>query len=580
MKNKIFILSISNILLFVYIYFHISEEPKETSLSNIITSTLPHISKIEILESPSSSIVISSDKDGSWQLLHPVRWEADSLKVAELITSLANLRINLHCSADELATRGEELSDYGITDGAPLLKIDGLDTHFSLQVGDTSRDKTFLFCLFKNNTIEDTILKLPISFLKFFDSQTITWANTTFFKIPLYTIDSLKLRTINHDNQSTVELVNEEDDWKFNLPLDASANREKLFFVLNQIASSKIINFKPELKDGDNITNIYHLRVDAMSRSHLYTFSLIENNSTSMLICDYAEKGIKFQLLPELRLSFEDWTTKLREPRLFDVTVSDLERIKISRFESSLSLRRTKENEWIGFETNGTTSRTADVDLQAVRETIHKLSAIEVTDYLQFNPNSDQLSEHGFDQPIFKLELEYLNSTRRTVLVSKSSDQMSLWKTLILEEGVLCLTNCEWEDMIRIEMKNYLSKNVVKLGSAISEISIQMIDDMNRSVYSTVGQDDESFNILKNIYAESIVDERMEKEGLWHNGNWHAWKYKVNFIDKNSSSPQSVLITEQVNTTNWFAGSLKENITFNLPIEYIDTLSSILQSSN
>jgi len=580
MKNKIFILSISNILLFVYIYFHISEEPKETSLSNIITSTLPHISKIEILESPSSSIVISSDKDGSWQLLHPVRWEADSLKVAELITSLANLRINLHCSADELATRGEELSDYGITDGAPLLKIDGLDTHFSLQAGDTSRDKTFLFCLFKNNTIEDTILKLPISFLKFFDSQTITWANTTFFKIPLYTIDSLKLRTINHDNQSTVELVNEEDDWKFNLPLDASANREKLFFVLNQIASSKIINFKPELKDGDNITNIYHLRVDAMSRSHLYTFSLIENNSTSMLICDYAEKGIKFQLLPELRLSFEDWTTKLREPRLFDVTVSDLERIKISRFESSLSLRRTKENEWIGFETNGTTSRTADVDLQAVRETIHKLSAIEVTDYLQFNPNSDQLSEHGFDQPIFKLELEYLNSTRRTVLVSKSSDQMSLWKTLILEEGVLCLTNCEWEDMIRIEMKNYLSKNVVKLGSAISEISIQMIDDMNRSVYSTVGQDDESFNILKNIYAESIVDERMEKEGLWHNGNWHAWKYKVNFIDKNSSSPQSVLITEQVNTTNWFAGSLKENITFNLPIEYIDTLSSILQSSN
>jgi hypothetical protein len=580
MKNKIFILSISNILLFVYIYFHISEEPKETSLSNIITSTLPHISKIEILESPSSSIVISSDKDGSWQLLHPVRWEADSLKVAELITSLANLRINLHSSADELATRGEELSDYGITDGAPLLKIDGLDTHFSLQVGDTSRDKTFLFCLFKNNTIEDTILKLPISFLKFFDSQTITWANTTFFKIPLYTIDSLKLRTINHDNQSTVELVNEEDDWKFNLPLDASANREKLFFVLNQIASSKIINFKPELKDGDNITNIYHLRVDAMSRSHLYTFSLIENNSTSMLICDYAEKGIKFQLLPELRLSFEDWTTKLREPRLFDVTVSDLERIKISRFESSLSLRRTKENEWIGFETNGTTSRTADVDLQAVRETIHKLSAIEVTDYLQFNPNSDQLSEHGFDQPIFKLELEYLNSTRRTVLVSKSSDQMSLWKTLILEEGVLCLTNCEWEDMIRIEMKNYLSKNVVKLGSAISEISIQMIDDMNRSVYSTVGQDDESFNILKNIYAESIVDERMEKEGLWHNGNWHAWKYKVNFIDKNSSSPQSVLITEQVNTTNWFAGSLKENITFNLPIEYIDTLSSILQSSN
>ena len=580
MKNKIFILSISNILLFVYIYFHISEEPKETSLSNIITSTLPHISKIEILESPSSSIVISSDKDGSWQLLHPVRWEADSLKVAELITSLANLRINLHCIADELATRGEELSDYGITDGAPLLKIDGLDTHFSLQVGDTSRDKTFLFCLFKNNTIEDTILKLPISFLKFFDSQTITWANTTFFKIPLYTIDSLKLRTINHDNQSTVELVNEEDDWKFNLPLDASANREKLFFVLNQIASSKIINFKPELKDGDNITNIYHLRVDAMSRSHLYTFSLIENNSTSMLICDYAEKGIKFQLLPELRLSFEDWTTKLREPRLFDVTVSDLERIKISRFESSLSLRRTKENEWIGFETNGTTSRTADVDLQAVRETIHKLSAIEVTDYLQFNPNSDQLSEHGFDQPIFKLELEYLNSTRRTVLVSKSSDQMSLWKTLILEEGVLCLTNCEWEDMIRIEMKNYLSKNVVKLGSAISEINIQMIDDMNRSVYSTVGQDDESFNILKNIYAESIVDERMEKEGLWHNGNWHAWKYKVNFIDKNSSSPQSVLITEQVNTTNWFAGSLKENITFNLPIEYIDTLSSILQSSN
>lgn len=542
MKNKIFLLSISNIVLFTYIYFRISEEPKETSLSNIITSTLPHVSKIEILGSPSSSIVMSSDKDGSWQLLHPVLWEADSLKVAELITSLANLRINLHCSADELDTRGEELSDYGIIDEAPLLKLDGLDTHFSLQVGNPSRDKTFVYCLFENNSIEDSILKLPISFLKFFDTQTNAWANTTFFKIPLYTIDSLKLQTINQGNQSTVELVNEEDDWKFKLPLDANANREKLFFLLNQIASSKIISFKPELKDEDNITDIYHLNVDAMNKSHLYTFSLIENNSTSMLICDYAEKGIKFQLLPELRFSFEDWTTKLREPRLFDVAIVDLERIKISRLESSLSLRRTKEGEWVGFETNGTTSRTADVDLQAVRETIHKLSAIEVTDYILFNPNSDQLSEHGFDQAIFKLELEYLNSTRRTVLVSKSSDQISLWKTLILEEGILCLTNCAWEDMIRIEMKNYLSKNVVKLGSKITEISIQMIDDMNRSIYSTVGQDDESFNILKNIYAESIIDEKMEKEdcgtmviGTHGNTKLISWK-RTHLLSKVSSS--------------------------------------------
>ena len=579
MKNKILILSISNILLFVYIYFHISEEPRETSLSNIITSTLSNISKIEILESPSSSILLSSGKDGSWKLVHPVSWEADPLEVAELITTLANLHINIHCSADELAIRGEKLSDYGIMDGTTLLKLDGSDTHISLQVGHASRDKKYVYCLFQNNSIKDTILKLPISFLKFFDTQTIVWANKTFFRIPLYSIDSIKLQKLSQGSQSNLELVNEKDDWKFKLPLDASANREKLFFLLNQIAASKIINFNPELNDDDNITQTYHLNVEAMNSSHLYTFSFIENNSTSMLICDYAEKGIKFQLLPELRLSFEDWTTKLREPRLFDATIADLERIKITRLESSLSMRKTDANEWVGFETNGTSSRTADVDLEAVRETIHRLSAVEVTDYLHFNPTSDHLSEHGFDQPIFKLELEYLNSTRRTILVSKSSEQMSLWKTLILEEGILCLTNCPWEDMTRTEMKNYLSKNVVKLGSTITEVSIQMIDDMNRSIYNSDNQDDESFNILKNIYAESIINERMETEGLWHNGNWHAWKYQVNFIDKNSTYPVSIFITEQVNTTNWFAGSQVDNITFNLPVEYIDTLSSILKSS-
>jgi len=48
MKNKILFLSISNILMFAYIYYHISEEPRETSVSNIITSILPNISKIEI----------------------------------------------------------------------------------------------------------------------------------------------------------------------------------------------------------------------------------------------------------------------------------------------------------------------------------------------------------------------------------------------------------------------------------------------------------------------------------------------------------------------------------------------------
>ena len=580
MKNKILFLSISNILLFAYIYLHISEEPTETSLNNIITSVLSNVAKIEILESPSSSIVLSSEKDDSWQLVHPISWEADPLKVAELITSLANLRINHHCSAYELEIRGEKLSDYGIINGTTLLKINAFDTHFSLQVGHTSRDKTFAFCLFRSNSIEDAILKIPTSLLKFFDTQTITWANKSFFRIPLYTIDSLKLQTSSQGSQSIVELINEKDKWKFKLPLDARANKEKLFFLLNQIVSSKIINFKPELKEDDLITRIYSLNVNAMNRSHLYTFSLVENNSTSRLICDYAEKGIKFELVKELGLSFEDWTTKLREPRLFNATISDLERIKISRFESSLSMRRTEKNEWTGLETNGTSSRTADLDLEAVSEMIHRLSAIEVTDYLLFNPTADQLSEHGFDQPIFKLELEYLNSTRCTILVSKTSEQMSLWKTLILEEGILCLTNCPWEDIILVEMKNYLSKNVVKLGNTISEVSIQVIDDMNRSVYSSDNQDDESFNILRNIYAESIVDEKMENEGLWHDGNWYAWKYQVNFIDGNSTSPKSILITEQVNTTNWFAGSQIENITFNLPIEYIDTLSSILKSSD
>ncbi len=579
MKNKILFLFISNILLFAYIYYHISEEPRETSLSNIITSILPNISKIEISESPSSSIVLTSEKDGSWQLVHPFSWEADALKLAELITSLANLRINLHCSADELDNRGEKLSDYGIMDGTTILKLDALDTHLSLQVGDASRDKKFVYCLFQNKSMEDAILKLPIAFLKFFDTQTMAWANKTFFRIPLYTIDALKLETSRQDSHSTTELINEKDKWKFKLPMTASVNKEKLFFLLNQVASSKIINFKPELKEDDNITQIYHLSINAMNRSHLYTFSQIENNSTSKLICDYPEKGIKFQLLPELGLSFEDWTTKLREPRLFNATISELERIKISRLESSLSLRRTEENKWVGFESSGTSSRTANVDFEAIRETIHRLSAIEVTEYLLFNPTPAQLSEHGFDQPIFKIELEYLNSTKRTMIVSKSSEQMSLWKTLILEEGILCLTNCPWEDMIRIEMKNYLSKNVMKLGSTVSEVSIQMIDDKKRYIYSSDGQDDETLNILKNIYAESIVEEKMESQGLWHNGNWHAWKYQVNFIDENSTFSKSILITEQVNTTNWYAGSQEENITFNLPVEYIDTLSSIIKSS-
>lgn len=106
-----------------------------------------------------------------------------------------------------------------------------------------------------------------------------------------------------------------------------------------------------------------------------------------------------------------------------------------------------------------------------------------------------------------------------------------------------------------------------------------MIDDKKRYIYSSDGQDDETLNILKNIYAESIVEEKMESQGLWHNGNWHAWKYQVNFIDENSTFSKSILITEQVNTTNWYAGSQEENITFNLPVEYIDTLSSIIKSS-
>lgn len=581
MKNRTLVLVIANIIVASYIFFN-SEDKKGAGL-NFQTLVLQNLTELENLKiinpKDENSTFLFKKINGDWKINEPIKWPVDKLNLSNFLTTFSHLEAMFLIFTSELASRGELLSDYGFDHNSSKIELSEGQKVLELIVGRNTRDKNFVYLLTRNkNKVEDGIIwKVSANLKEYLVKELSDWANPHFIRFPLYSIDEISEEHYSELGSRKTTLTRSKKEWVFTLPFSAKANIERVNSLLNQLVNEKVTKFYQSPPDLENGKHFLSLTVQGLERVQKIKFYECNVSGEIDYIAKSSENEIFFGISHSLLETLNQWPQKLRERKLFSLNLESVKRIKISSNQSSVSLRQNDQKSWIGLDDNGSENLSFVADADAISKLFQKLNAIEVTDFLNFNPTSSELEAIGLDNPTYKLEIEYKDTTRQNLLFSRSNNESSYLKTFVTEQSLICLVNQHCEEILTLNPLDFRKKSLIPIGFAPYQIIFSSLKKAVNPSVLNLKENGESFERLMGFKAERFLDSKPERDGTWIDGNWVPWTLLIKFQNDEHDNPQTIdfLLSDRFGATTWYAASLDEGIVFTLPIHLIDELNKI-----
>ena len=575
MKSKIFILLLVNIVLFLFIFYKSENEIEQNSFIELTFPTISQFSSFSIETQDNHKLEVVHKEDNLWHSETPLSWEISQFIISDLISNLANLEAVHFSNSEDLYGRGEKFSDYGISNDSQKLHLNSDTSYLILTKGHPTRDQKFHYFLVEYGNQQQSMWKIEKSFTKFFDLSLIDWIDRSILTSPIFSIDKIALSTNDQNNSKIVSLSRNENKWKMMLPMSSEVDHNELLFLLNKIATIEIIDVVEKSVILDNNLWDCNFTFQSMSQTTSIRFQYFQQDNQDRIVCSSSSWEQSFLVNPESKLIFEDWSNRIRDKKLWSLSLNKIEKIKISNQENILTLRRKDINFWIGNESklNSDLQKTYPLDSAKVNDLIFSLNDIQISDLLLFNPNQDDLLEEGFITPSHTLEIEFSDSTKSLIHIDKTSDEVSFWKTFVVEKSLICLTQTNWDLILKADIKKYMTREVVKPETKFESINFSLKDDNSSVIIISKDVHGDLFETIKEITANEIVQDNLDPDGIWNDGNWLPWIYKADFYE-NSKITNSILLSK--NSTNWFGGSSYSNTMFSVSPKISNSLGKLL----
>ena len=233
------------------------------------------------------------------------------------------------------------------------------------------------------------------------------------------------------------------EHWYFSQPSTSPANDEEVSSLLHRLVSEKLTGFTEPNSDY-NSTQFLSFTARSMGKKHSLSFHRnIQSDDTKVLV-KISNNPQTFHISSEFVENFINLANRLREKRLFLFEIAKVRRIKIIDHNRSLTLRKNDQNAWLGLEDNGTNTFSFLSDTDAVRQFIHNLNAIEVTNFLHFNPSPLILNQQGLDRPRFSLEIEQKIALAPSCLSTNQILKLHSGIHILPNRHSICLVNSRW----------------------------------------------------------------------------------------------------------------------------------------
>ena len=579
-KNRTFLLLVANALLACFIF--LSMEDDSSSIADIeshLSEMISQMDEITFGHPARSQQIILRKRQAGWYVIEPVSWPAEPVTLANLASKISHLEPVFVCSVNELVSKGEIPEDYGFDENSSSLQLSGRNKILKFILGDITRDQNGRFLMIDSPEGKG-IWRVPRQFESLLNSPTLDWAMLSFFNIPIYAIDELKVIEHQTTHQKLVTTLTKlKENWDFTSPINGPANDEEVSLLLHQIVSEKLSGFS-EIQPDQSLPKLFDISVQAMGETRTLTLYNSSQGEVPELLASISGKTQVFRVQSEFTEVFENLSTKLRERRLFSVEVEQVSRVKMVEGNNSLTLRKSENNSWIGLEDDGNDSFTFQASLPHVVEFIHKLNAVEVKDFIMFNPDQSALNLHGFDKPQLRLEIEHKDTTRQNILISKSNDESFLWNTYFTDQALICLVNTQWNKLLSTRAVDFKKRELLPDQFLPDRIILKSLIENETLQTFSYESDGEAYDRIKGFQADSFIELAYNKEGVWVEGDWLPWKYSIVFESNDEKGIKAIIfnLTDRFGATKWFAGSEELGLVCNLPISVIDELSKGLIS--
>lgn len=585
MRNIKLTLILLNILLGCFIYYSLNNNELEIQSSQQNITDLTKVHKIEI-KSINNEISIYK-KNHKWVISSPLKWDADDYSISNFKTIFSHLRFSEIFYVDEIAERGEIIDDYGITNESPQIILHTNSSMTVIKLGKRTRDQKNIYCLVQQSKDENSkIWRVSEEIIDLIKTPLKDWADTKLVRSSLYQIDDITASfKSNNNSTTTTKLIKQKREWHFEEPFKAKANNDQVRFLINNILSEQIMEFANENDYNSSSVDMdknWVLKFEINSSGSKQVFKIsekLQKNSKPFRFCisNYASQLLKID--HKFLDNFSNWSTKLRERNILQINIQNLLKLKIMNKHDSFEIVKSGLNDWVIKTEFG---KKIEGDFENINNLIQELNRIEISEFLSFNPTQDELKSINNYENTYLIKVYNIDTSINTILISRNKLNASLWKTLRLEDSLLCLVDESLSNILDLKVFQLKDRKIFK-NKTINDITLFDLDS-NLSIQKTYGNSNNKFfEYFNNLTIHSFLNNQGKNDGTWNDGDWVPWRYKLNFNqDKNSTDYYiSSMLLSDILKSNQLIGKFSENnVTFNLSVDFIKQLHHLKKNIN
>lgn len=531
--------------------------------------------------------IVLEKKQFDWEIIYPTNWRVDNFKMSNFLTLFSHLKLKPLFRHEEIVSRGEVLQDYGLDDNSTQLILTKNNDEIIIKIGDKTRDLKSIFCEIKFKDQQDSkIWRVSTDLIELVNSNFSDWTDLNLIRTSLYQIDqiSTSLKSPNGLISVTTLEKNIYGQWDFTKPFNAKANNENVRFLLNRLLSEQIIDFAYDENYKIITTDSsddWTLKLEIKSNDVNHLFYLSESVITETIpyrYCHTKYSKHKFKLDESIVENLSDWSTKLRERKIIRLKKQDIKKITISNNKSFVNLRFSEKQEWV---ISNQENNTYLGDEENIYSLIDSLNNIEIKEFLSFNTKQTEIDLSNNINTNFKIKIENKDTTIKTLVIQSNPNDASLWKTLMVEESLLCLIEEDWVKILDKKYYDFMKRKLFSDNIQINNINIINLESnttlYNSDLNSTI---DLKYNI-QNLEVQSFENNESKIDGTWLEGDWVPWIYKISINNEtNETLPinKEIYISEQLTPNQWIGSFINDYHTFNMPTKLIEKLSIILNN--
>ena len=576
--NLKIVLIILNSILIAWIYINLDDQDQSNTTDEFTSvGNLDGLKEIKLLK-PSQNLLLSKERF-SWKIKEPIEWEVDEFSITNFITVFSHLDFNKLFDYEEITERGERLSDYGINSDSITLHLSKSSHVIKIKIGNLTRDKRYVYCelqLNENPNIE--IWRISNELVDLVETPFNEWADSNLIRMNLHQVQNITASIkLNNTTLNTTNLFkNDTGEWEFELPFRTNANNENVRLLLNRLLSIKVTDFNIiENKDTDSHTKLedwkFKLVLKSNNLNHEFFFcdeNKSDKQSTYLCKTNYTDHIIKLD--DTFKSTLSDWSTKLRERKIFRLKNESIQNIVISGPDVDIKHIRSTNNTW---KTETNFKEGFESDVVKIQDFLNYLNLMEIREFISFETDKSDVDFNLENKSVYKIQITTNDTDVKTILIQNNQIDATLTKIFMVEESLLCLVEEDWSKIYNIKAYEFKKRSVL-MDSLITNVQISSYDS-NNSIYNS--ENNTTFELpsaLKNLEVQSFVNDKSSTDGTWLKGDWVPWVYVIN-IEYSNRSKSVLFLSEKFSENQWLGSLINDNHTFNLPVSLIQKLSKI-----